>query len=138
MVRRPPATGGFVAIEFALAVGLLLLPVVMLVAALPAWVEHEHAATVAAADAASAAVHAYPADGVDDARAAALDTLHDYGITAADADVTLVADDHARGGTVSVRVTVAMPALVVPGIGTIGGFHWSRVQSRRIDDYRSS
>ena len=44
-VRR--SERGFVAIEFALAVGLLLLPVVMLVAALPSWVEREHAATVA-------------------------------------------------------------------------------------------
>jgi hypothetical protein len=129
---------GFVAIEFALAVGLLLLPVVMLVAALPSWVEREHAATVAAAEAAGAAVRAYPGDGGPDARSAALDTLHDYGITATDIDVVVVRDDHARGGTVSVRVTVTMPALVVPGVGAIGGFHWSRVQSRRIDDYRSS
>jgi hypothetical protein len=31
-----------------------------------------------------------------------------------------------------------MPAMVVPGVGTVGGFHWSVVQSRRVDDYRSA
>ncbi len=134
-VRRE---GGHVAIEFALSIGLLLLPVVLLVAALPSWTERQHAATVVAREAVSAAVAAYPADGGVDARDAVEETLANYGIPASAAETTFVRDDVRRGGIVSVRVTIEMPAVVVPGIGTIGGFHWSAVQARRIDDYRSS
>ncbi len=128
---------GFVAIEFVLAVGLLLFPVVMLVAALPTWVEREHAAAVAASEAATVAVRAYPADGRDAAVVAAAGAIADYGIDASDVDVTFDRDDNTRGGTISARVTIRMPALVVPGVGTVGGFHTSVVRSRRIDDYRS-
>jgi hypothetical protein len=135
-VRRDAC--GHVAIEFALSIGLLLLPVVLLVAALPSWTEREHAATVAAREAAAVAVAAYPDDGRVDARAAVDETLANYGIPTAAADMTFPRDDVRRGGIVSVRVTVRMPAMVVPGVGTVGGFHWSVVQSRRIDDYRSA
>ena len=129
---------GFVAIELVLAIGLLLLPVVLLVTALPSWIEREHAASVAARDAATAAVDAYPADGRDAAEAAAFDALADYGIAPGDVDLAFGRDDVQRGGMVAVRVTITMPALVVPGVGTAGGFHRSVVHTRRIDDYRSA
>ncbi|MCU1427271.1 MAG: hypothetical protein JWL83_1271 [Actinomycetia bacterium] len=128
---------GFVAIEFAVAVGLLLLPVVLLVAALPSWVERQHAASVAAREAAAVAVRAFPQDGLGAAVAAAEETVANYGIPADAIDVTFDRVDLRRGGTVSARVTIEMPAVVVPGMGTAGGFHWSVVRSRRIDDYRS-
>ena len=134
----PDRDRGFVAIELVLAIGLLLLPVVLLVTALPSWIEREHAASVAARDAATAAVAAYPADGRDAAQVAAFDALADYGIAADDVVIAFDRDDVRRGGTVAVRVTIRMPALVVPGIGTAGGFHWSVVHTRRIDDYRSA
>jgi len=128
---------GHVAIEFALAIGVLLFPVVLLVAVLPSWVEREHAASVAAREAASAAVASYPLDGRDAGRLAALDAAANYGITPRHIAVDFERYDRRRGGLVSARVTVAMPAIVVPGIGTVGGFDWSVVHSRRIDDYRS-
>jgi hypothetical protein len=128
---------GYVAIEFALAVGLLLLPVVLLVALLPSWVEREHAASVAAREAASAAAGAYPADGRDAARLAATDALANYGIAPADIEVAFDRYEMQRGGMISVRVTIAMPAIALPGIGAIDSFHWSVVHTRRIDDYRS-
>jgi NADH:ubiquinone oxidoreductase subunit H len=53
---RPRDGRGFVAIEWVAAVALLLLPVVVLVATLPSWAERRHAATVAAREAATAAV----------------------------------------------------------------------------------
>jgi hypothetical protein len=128
---------GFVAIEFALAVGLLLLPVVMLVAALPAWVEREHAASVAAAEATGVAARAFPADGRADALAAAQQAVANYGVDGSDLMVSYDRFELARGGTVTARVRVTMPALVVPGLGTVGGFHYTVTRSRRIDDYRS-
>ena len=133
-VRRE---GGHVAIEFALAIGVLLLPVVLLVAALPSWVERQHAASVAAREAASVAAGAYPGDGRDAARLAALEAVTNYGVAPTDIDVAFVRYDVRRGGTVSARVTIEMPAVVVPDIGTVGGFAWSATHSRRIDDYRS-
>jgi hypothetical protein len=126
-----------VAIELALAVGLLLLPVVLLVASLPAWVERRHAAGVAAREAATAAAIAYPGDGRDAGRASAIEAVANYGLTADDVTVEFERFDLRRGGTVRARVTIAMPAVVVPGIGTVGGFEWSVTHSRRIDDYRS-
>jgi hypothetical protein len=129
---------GFVAVEFALAIGVLLLPVLLLVAAMPSWVERQHAATVAARDAAAVAVGAFPADGSAAARDAAIETAGSYGIAPADVAVAFTRNDLRRGGIVSVQVTVRMPAMVVPGVGTVGGFRWSVVQSRRIDDYRSA
>jgi Flp pilus assembly protein TadG len=128
---------GFVAIEFALSIGLLLLPVLLIVAALPSWVERQHAATVAAREAASAAAGAYPADGREAGRTAATEAVANYGIPPADVDVSYDRDEQQRGGMISARVTIAMPAIVVPGLGTVGGFHWSVVHTRRIDDYRS-
>jgi hypothetical protein len=130
--------GGFVAVEFALAIGVLLLPVVLLVAAMPSWVERQHAATVAAREAAAVAVRSYPADGTAAARHAAVEAAGLYGIEPDDVDVTFTRNEVRRGGIVSARVTVRMPAMVVPGVGTVGGFHWSVVQSRRVDDYRSA
>ena len=137
MRREHQHEHGHVAIEFALAVGMLLLPVVLLVAALPTWIERQHAATVAAREAASVAATAFPGDGRDAARLAALDAVTNYGVAPADIAVDFVRYDVRRGGTVSARVTIAMPAVVVPGIGTVGGFSWSATHSRRIDDYRS-
>ena len=77
---------------------------------------------MAAREAAAVAVAAYPVDGRDAARAAALEAVANYGVAADDVDVAFDRYDLARGGTVSVRVTVRMPALVVPGVGTVGGF----------------
>jgi hypothetical protein len=134
-VRREP---GHVAIEFTLAVGLLLFPVVVLVATLPAWSGRQHAATVAAREAASVAAAAYPGDGRADALEAVEETLANYGIPPEAVETTFTRDEVRRGGIVSVRVTIAMPAVVVPGIGTVSGFRCSATQSRRVDDYRSA
>ena len=46
---------GFVATELVLAIGLLLFPIVLLVGSLPQWSERQHAAIVAAREAAQVA-----------------------------------------------------------------------------------
>src|SRR3954453_12813442 len=110
-VRRE---GGHVAIEFALAIGLLLLPVVLLVAALPSWVERQHAATVAAREAASVAAASYPAEGREAARLAAAEAVANHGVSADDMTLTFDRYEMQRGGMVSARVSIRMPAIVVP------------------------
>ena len=127
---------GFVAIELVLAIGLLLFPVVLLVASLPQWSERQHAAIVAAREAARVAGQAWPADGDVDAERVAREVVATYGI--ADGDVTItVSPPPGRGGLVTATVTVRMPALAVPLLASVGAWSWTARESVRIDDYRS-
>jgi hypothetical protein len=127
---------GFVAVELAAGIALLLVPVILLVAALPVWSEREHAATVAAREAARYAAQQWP-NAVDaEAVGAADDAAANYGVPAGDVAVVLHSDVD-RGGQVVATVTILMPAIVVPGIGTSGAWHWTTSYAVRVDDYRS-
>jgi hypothetical protein len=136
VIRRADRAGGFVAIELLLAIGLLLLPVVLLVASLPQWSERQHAATVAADEAARVAVAAWPADATARATEAADDVAATYGIPARDLDVA-VSPPPGRGQLLSVTVTIRMPALAVPLLAHTGSWSWRAHEVRRIDDYRT-
>ncbi len=127
---------GFVAVEFVLATGLLLLPVVMLVAALPQWSERQHAAIVAARDAVRVAARDWPADGGADAVRVARETVAHYGVAADDVGV-VVSGGAARGDLVTVTVTIRMPAIAVPLLARSASWSWTARESLRIDDYRS-
>ena len=135
-IRRRHREGhGFVAIEFVGAIAVLLLPVVMLVAVLPRWSEREHAGTVIARELARSAARAWPnrdaaASGIVDEVSANL------GVAPTDVRWSVVADAN-RGGQILATVTIVMPALAVPGIGTAGTWKWTTTSSVRIDDYRS-
>lgn len=130
------AVGGFVALEFAAGVALLVVPVLLLVASLPAWSEREHAATVAAREAARYAAQRWPAIDEPGAVGVASIAAANLGVPASDLDVSVVADE-ARGGQVRATVTIVMPALTVPGIGSRGAWRWTTSYTLRIDDYRS-
>jgi hypothetical protein len=134
--RRARATGGFVAIEFMLAVGLLLFPVVLLVGTLPQWSERQHAAIVAATEASRAAAQAWPADGDAAGERAARDVMSNYGIAPADVSV-VVSPPPGRGQMLTVAVTIRMPAIAIPLLAHAGSWSWTAHESVRIDDYRS-
>ena len=127
---------GFVAIELVLAIGLLLFPVVMLVGTLPQWSERQHAAVVAAREATRAADRAWPADGSVEAERVAREVMTSYGIAANDVKVS-VSPPPDRGGLLTARVTVRMPAIEVPLIANATAWSWTTSESVRIDDYRS-
>jgi hypothetical protein len=127
--------GGFVAVEWVLAIALLLLPVVLLVATLPNWAERRHAATVAAREAAASAVVRAQVD-PDHARVVGREVAANYGIEPSDVDVQ-VNTGVARGDYVTVEVRVRMPAVVVPGLVQAGEWTYTATQHRRLDDYRS-
>jgi hypothetical protein len=129
-------TRGFVATELVLAIGLLLLPVVMLVGSLPQWSERQHATIVAAREAARVAGQEWPADGRADAEAAARDVMATYGIDGTDVTVRVAAPPD-RGEALTATVTVRMPAFAVPLLARAGGWSWTASESVRIDDYRS-
>jgi hypothetical protein len=138
--REPQASGveadAFVAIEFVAGVAFLLLPVLLLVTALPRWSERQHAAVVAAREAARVAIAQWPNDASRAADAAAREVASNYGVPTSDLSVSLASDD-ARGGQVRATVTIVMPALVVPLMGRVSSFRWTTSYALRVDDYRS-
>ncbi len=127
---------GFVAIEFVAAVAFLLLPIVVLVATLPVWAERRHAATIAAREAARELVDAWPNGDV----AAAIDVADrvaaDHGVESADVAVRVPSTGGGRGSYVRVEVVVVMPAISVMGMRA-GAWHYTAVELRRVDDFRS-
>ncbi|MDQ1467434.1 MAG: hypothetical protein QOH10_1849 [Actinomycetota bacterium] len=135
-IRDAGGTRGFVAIELVLAIGLLLVPVVMLVGSLPRWSERQHAAIVAAREAARVAGQVWPADGEVEADRVAREVVATYGIPQADVTIT-VSPPPGRGQMLRATVTVRMPALAVPFLARVGSWSWTARESLRIDDYRS-
>ena len=127
---------GFVAVEWVAAVGLLLLPIIVLVATLPVWAERRNAATISARDAARVLVRAWPNGDADDASRVAREVATDHGIGGDDIVVRVGAASGGRGAFVRVAVTVTMPAVAVLGMRA-GAWRYTAVAVRRIDDYRS-
>ena len=119
--------------EFAAAVGLLLIPAVVLVLSFAPWLERQLMAREIARDTArSAAITATIGDvGVIAERAA-----RNYGIDPSDVDVR-VDGDTGRGGLVTSTVSVRMPAIEIPGIGGLGTVVWSVHHTEQVDLYRS-
>jgi hypothetical protein len=128
---------GFVAIEWTAAVALLLLPILVLVATLPAWAERRHAATIAAREASRVLVRDWPAGDVRAAQMVAAFVAADHGVDPDVVDVHVVAAGSGRGSVVEVRVRMPMPAIAVPGGPTVGGWTYTATSVRRVDDYRS-
>ncbi len=126
---------GFVAIEFLLAVVLLLFPVVMIVAGVQVWIERRYVATLVARDAAAHAAEYFPAE-VDSGEAIGDVVAATYGVDAKDVDVDVFSEDR-RGRQVRAEATIEMPALVVPFVGSFGTWRLTTGHTLRIDDYRS-
>lgn len=127
---------GQAALELVASIGLLLLPVVMLVASLPIWSERRHVAIVAAREAAVVASQRYSGQSPHEAEVLAEAIAANYGVPSDEIRVEVTADPR-RGGSVTATVTVRMPALAAPGIGRVGAWSWTTRSTRRIDDYRS-
>jgi hypothetical protein len=130
---------GFVAIELAAGVALLVFPIAMLVATLPAWFDRQSLARQSARDAARAVV----LDGVcrdDVASPAALRIARGGGVASNDVRVVLDCAPGralARDGHVTARVTVEIPAVSVPLVGSVGTWRWTAVHSEPVDPYGS-
>jgi hypothetical protein len=133
--RRAGASHGFVAVELAAAIALLLVPTLLLVATMPTWFERRHGAVVAARESALVAAETWPSDG----RTAAVDTARlvarNHGIGDSELAVS-VRPPIDRGDTAVVTVTVEMPVVSVLGL-RLGGFAWTVESHRRVDDHRS-
>jgi hypothetical protein len=130
---------GYVAGELALGIGLLLFPVALLVLTLPTWSERQTTARSIAREVSRIVAVA----GVcDHARATETgqDMARNLGLPPGDIDVQLDCATGARlprGGNVRASVTVAVPAVDLPGIGSVGAWSWTAHHSEPIDQYRS-
>lgn len=136
-VRAIPEEAGGIPIEFALGIGVLVLPVALLVVLLPTWVERQSAARLAAREAARAVVLA---DAMDAGVAAGEDAVAriaaNHGIDPDDFAVTF-AGSLARGDTVTATLAARFPATVFPGVGEAAGFTWTVTHTEHVDRYRS-
>jgi hypothetical protein len=130
---------GYVAGELAIGIGLLVFPVALLVLTLPTWSERLTTARSVAREVARVVAVA----GVCD-RERALDTgrvmARNLGLPSADLDIELDCAPGARlprGESVRASVTVAVPAVDLPGIGSVGAWSWTAHHSEPVDQYRS-
>ena len=134
--RRLRGDGGFVAVEWVVAVGFLLFPTALLVLSFPAWVEREGMAQVAAQEAARAVALANDTEsGAEAGRALTDEIARNHGV-----DPTTMAVSYEgttrRGGTVTATVAVQLPALTIPGLGSLGSVTWSTRHTELVDRYR--
>lgn len=140
MIVRPQQRDrdrGAAAVELPLAVGLLLLPVSMVVMLVPQWPERQTVATAAAKEAATILANAPDAEtGMQLAIEAVSVAAANHGLTPDSMSVEF-SGDWCRACTVTAAVTVVIPAIEVPLVGTVGSFSWTASSSARIDDYRS-
>jgi hypothetical protein len=128
---------GFVAIEWAAAIAMLLLPAVALVGSLPAWAERKHAATVAAREAARDLQRDWPAGNDAEAELVAKYVAADHGIDPTEVAVRVLEAGAEPGGQIRVEVRVRMPAIALPGVSEVAGWSYTSTASLRVDDYRS-
>ncbi len=131
---------GFVATEFAFGVAVLVLPVTLLVLTFPRWSERQVTARVVAREVARRAAR----DGVCDAgaaRAVGATMARNLGVAPGDISVDLACADGAGlapGSDVEARVTIAMPAVQMPGVGAVGAWSWTARHREPVDRYVSA
>ncbi len=134
MNRRTERDRGSTAIELPLAVGLLLIPVACLVLALPRWPESQTVATAAAKEAATL----YATASTSEEGAALAQAAVERAAANSGRPLTLqLSGDWCRGCSLTANVTVDVPSIIVPGIGSTGNFSWTATSTARRDDYQS-
>lgn len=125
---------GIVLIEMVLAIGLILMPVVGVCGAAVVWPGRLNAAHSAAYEAAKAMVSSDGDEGLAQDRAAAVWANHGY--DAEDISVAFSGDPEARGGELKATVTITLPAIPLPGVGSHASASWSTSHIERVPDYR--
>lgn len=137
---RRDETGMAPPITMALAVGLILIPVIVIVLVLPTWSERISDARTAARNAARSLATAINWDaGVNAADQTVQEIAVNNGLKPSDIQWTPSCSATpclTRGGTVTATVTVTIPATRFPGIGTFGATHFTTSSTQRVDQFR--
>jgi hypothetical protein len=140
-VRRTVSSeGGFVATELALGIGVLLLPAVVVVLTISAWSERQTTARAIAREVGRAVArdgwcNTILANGLAGMMGANL------GLAPADMHVELDCAPNASlapGSDVQVSVTVRMPAVHLPALGSVGEWDWTARHRQPVDRYGSA
>jgi hypothetical protein len=149
----PPALtrqAGFTTPEWLLGIGLIIMPVIVIVASIAPWYQRANMATLIAQETARVMVLADDWDsGEAAARMLAFEIANNHGFTAGDWCASpapgclwigiggTAPGVIRRGSEVAVQVEVPIPGVVVPGVGEVAQFQWSQSHTERVDDYRS-
>ncbi len=135
-------SGGFAVVQWVAGLGLVVVPAAVAVLSLAPWYERAGMASLAAQEAARAAVLADDWEAAVDASTRAVaaiearSCIEDPGCLR----VELASSSPGRldrGGSVSATVTVRMPMAVVPFVGTVADFEHRVTHRETIDRYRS-
>lgn len=127
---------GMVVAEFAVVVGMILFPVMILVLSFPVWVERQSMARVAAQEAARTVALADDTDaGVGAAEQLVAEIATNHGVDSSAMTVTF-SGSATRGSSVTATVDVEFPPLSLPLLGGVGSVSWSTSHTERVDDYR--
>ena len=141
---------GFTTPEWMLGIGMIIMPVIVIVASIAPWYLRANMATLIAQEAARTMVLADNWEsGELNARAVALEIAANHGFSAGDwcpspapgclsinFGGTTPGALH-RGTEIVIQVEVPIPGVVVPGVGEVAEFQWSQSHTERVDDYRS-
>lgn len=128
---------GFVAIEFAVTVGLWLFPLAILVVSLPTWVERQSLARLAAQEAAREVVLADSwSTGVAEGEQMVAQLAANHDVPPGDLAVAF-AGALSRGQAVTATVTVQVPAVTIPFLTEAPAFALTSAHSELVDRYRS-
>ncbi|MCP3911205.1 MAG: hypothetical protein GY713_09650 [Actinomycetia bacterium] len=133
-MSRGTGDAGHAALELVLVVAVLLVPVTMLLATVPVWIERQAGARDAATAAArSAIIQADPA-----AVAGAVTAAEQaWGLPPGSLSWAAEGQPAGRTGVFTVMVTVELPAIDLPMLGPIGAVGWTTSHSESVPAYPS-
>jgi hypothetical protein len=128
---------GYVALELALGLGVLVLPLTVMVLTFPTWVERQSLARSASQEAARTVVLADSWDqGVSEATALVRQMAANDGLPSTEVSVAF-SGALARGSSVTASVLVTVPGASLPLIGSVGAWSVSSSDTEQVDLYRS-
>jgi hypothetical protein len=142
-MKRHLQDDGFAAAEWVVALGLIILPMVMVVASIGPWIARQTMAREITQEAARIIVLSDDlAVGRAEAEQLADAVLANHGLTREDFGFVSIRLDPesvwlVRGVDVVVEGRVRVPALTVPGIGSIADVWWNTSHVEHVDDFRS-
>jgi Flp pilus assembly protein TadG len=126
---------GAVVVEWILGIGLLVFPMAGLMS-FPAWVERQNMGHLGAQEAARAVALADDTDaGTAEGTRLVEEIARNHGVDPSTVSVSF-SGSTTRGGSVSATVSVEMPALSLPGLGSVGAVTWSTTHTENVDNYR--
>ena len=135
--------GGFAAAEWVVAIGLMMLPMVMVVGSIAPWIARQTMAREISQEAARSIVLAVDLEtGLAAADRLADAILANYELSLDDFEFVSIRLEPAgaglvRGVDVVVEVRVRVPALTIPGFGAVAEVWWNTRHVEHVDDFRS-